>query len=101
MRSVGLAVDFQDDGAINDSIQECRREGRVTEVIAPGIEIDVGRQGGRALASAGVDDSSCPAATAPCSDARFPPASECSYGQRPFVRSDIAAVSSTTIASCQ
>jgi hypothetical protein len=54
--AVGLAVDLQDDGAINDPIQECRREGRVAEVIAPGLEVDVGGQGGRALAGAGVDD---------------------------------------------
>jgi hypothetical protein len=39
--SIGLAVDLQDDRPIDDAVQERHRQRRITQVIGPGLEIDV------------------------------------------------------------
>ena len=56
MGTIGPTVDLQDDGTIDNPIQERRCQGRVAKVIAPGREVDVGRQCSRTLPAAGIDD---------------------------------------------
>ena len=47
---------IKDDGTVHQSVEEGHGQGHVAEIIAPGIEVDVGDQGGRVLLAAGVDD---------------------------------------------
>ena len=56
MGSVGFAFPFHDGGAIDDSIEQCHRQGCVAEIVGPSVEVDVGDQSGGALLAAGVDD---------------------------------------------
>jgi hypothetical protein len=49
MGPVRLAVDLQDDRAIDHAIQKVHRQRGIAEVIAPGVEVDVGDQGGGRL----------------------------------------------------
>jgi hypothetical protein len=53
--SVGLAGDFHDDRPVEHAIRQGQREVRVTQILAPGSEIDVGDQDCRTLLSATVD----------------------------------------------
>ena len=54
MGSIGLAVDLQDDRPIDDAVQKRHRQRRITQVIGPGLEIDVRHQR-RGSRGAGVD----------------------------------------------
>ena len=56
VKSVGFAFQFHDGGAMNDAIQHGHRQLGVAEVFGPGVEVDVGHQGGADALAAGVDD---------------------------------------------
>ena len=56
MSAVRFAFDLEDDGAIDDAVEEGHGQGRIAEVVGPGVEVDVGDQGGGPLRAAGVDD---------------------------------------------
>ncbi len=42
----GLAVDFEDDGALDESVEKGHGEGSVGEIVGPLFEVDVGDEGG-------------------------------------------------------
>jgi hypothetical protein len=54
--AVGFAVDFEDDGAVDNAIEEGSAERWLAEVFGPRLEVHVGDQGGRASPVAGVND---------------------------------------------
>jgi hypothetical protein len=54
--AVGLPLDLQNDGPVHQAVQEGHGQRHVTEIVAPGLEVDVGNQGGGVLLAAGVDD---------------------------------------------
>jgi hypothetical protein len=54
--AVGFALDLEDDGAIDQAVQEGHGQGWVAQVVAPGVEVDVGGQGRRFFLVAGVED---------------------------------------------
>lgn len=54
--AIGLAFELEDDGTVDKPIEEGHGQGDVAEIIAPGLEVDVGDQGSRVLLAAGVDD---------------------------------------------
>ena len=56
MNSIGFAFQLHDRGAVHHAIQQGHRQGRVAEVVGPGLEVDVGHEGRRALLAAGIDD---------------------------------------------
>lgn len=56
MGTVRLTADLQQDGTIDHAIQEGHRQWRIAQVVAPGLEIDIGSQGGGTSAAACVDD---------------------------------------------
>lgn len=46
MGAVGTAGELQDRRAVDEAVEERRGQGRITEIIGPGLEVDVGRQRG-------------------------------------------------------
>ena len=56
MSAVAATRDLQHDRSVDDAVEESHRQWWIAEVIAPGVEVDVRRQCGRAAAMAGVDD---------------------------------------------
>src|SRR5260370_3114362 len=56
MGAVGLAFDFEDDGAVDQAVEEGHGRGRIAKVLAPGFEVDVGDQRRAYLLAAGVHD---------------------------------------------
>ena len=55
MGAVGAAGEFEDHGAVDQAVEERRRQRWIAEVVGPGGEVDVGRQCGRTPAGAGVE----------------------------------------------
>ena len=55
MRPVGATGELQDHGAVDQAVEERRRQRRVAEVIGPRPEVDVRRQRRRTTARAGVE----------------------------------------------
>ena len=55
MGTVGAAGELEDHGAVDQAVQERRRQRRVAQVVGPGAEVDVRRQRRRATARAGVE----------------------------------------------
>ena len=53
--TVGLAGQLQDDGAIDDAVQDSHGQGWIGEVFGPAFKVDVGDHGCRATRAAGVD----------------------------------------------
>ena len=49
VRAVGFAVDLNDDGPFDETIQEGHGQGAIGEIVGPAIEVDVGNQGGGAV----------------------------------------------------
>src|SRR5487761_2476495 len=56
MGAVGAACEFENHGAVDEAVEEGRRQRGVAEVVGPGGEVDVGRQRRRAAAGAGVEE---------------------------------------------
>ena len=56
MHAVGFAFQFHNRRAVHHPIQKSHRQLRVAKVSHPGLEIDVGDQGGAGALAAGVDD---------------------------------------------
>ena len=55
MGAVGLTSDLQDRRPIHQAIEKRCRQRRVPQVIGPGLELDIRRQGGGMPARAGVE----------------------------------------------
>ncbi len=53
--AVGTAGELQDRGPVDQAVEKRRGQGRITEVISPGLEVDVGRQRGRPTARTGIE----------------------------------------------
>src|SRR6266540_1284239 len=56
MNSIGFAFQLDDGGAVHDAIQQRHRQGRVAEVVGPGLEVDVRHQSRADALAARVDD---------------------------------------------
>ena len=56
MNAIGFAFQLDDGGAVHHAIQHGHRQRGVAEVFGPGLEVDVGHQGGAGTLAAGVDD---------------------------------------------
>lgn len=48
-RTIGLAFDFEDYGAFDESIEEGPGEGAISQILSPFFEIHIGNQGGGAF----------------------------------------------------
>ena len=56
MGAVGLAFDLQDDGAIDQPVEERHGQRRIAQVFTSGFEVDVGHQSRAHLLAARVHD---------------------------------------------
>src|SRR5436305_753593 len=56
MGAVGAAGELEDHGAVDQAVEERRRQRRVAEVVGPRREVDVRRQCRRTPAGAGVEE---------------------------------------------
>src|SRR5260370_27556351 len=56
MGAVGLALDLEDDGAVDQAVEESHGQGGIAQILAPGFEVDVGHQRRAGLVAAGVHD---------------------------------------------
>jgi hypothetical protein len=48
--AIGPALDLDNDGTFDETVQESHRQWRVAQIVGPGVEVDVGEQGGGATA---------------------------------------------------
>ena len=55
MGTIGTSGELQDDRTVNQPVKKCRRQRRIAQVIAPVLEVDIGRQRRRTSPRASVE----------------------------------------------